>query len=60
MNFQNPTLEDIAALLARVKTIAVVGLSPKPDRPSFAVSRAMQGLGYRIVPVRPATGAILG
>lgn len=60
MNFQNPGPEDIKALLTRVKTIAVVGLSPKPDRPSFGVSRAMQRLGYRIVPVRPALEEALG
>ena len=60
MNFQNPTPEEIAALLARVKIIAVVGLSPRQDRPSFAVSQAMQGLGYRIVPVRPAIDVVLG
>jgi predicted CoA-binding protein len=60
MNFQNPSPEDITALLRRVKTIAVVGLSPKPDRPSFAVSQAMQRFGYRIVPVRPALEQVLG
>lgn len=60
MSFQNPTPEDIKALLLRVKTIAVVGLSPKPDRPSFGVSQAMQRLGYRIVPVRPALESALG
>ena len=60
MNFQNPTPEEIKALLQRVKTIAVVGLSPKPDRPSFSVSQAMQRFGYRIVPVRPALDSALG
>lgn len=60
MDFQNPSPEQIKALLQRVKTIAVVGLSPKPDRPSFGVSRAMQGFGYRIVPVRPAVSEVLG
>lgn len=60
MTFQNPGPEDIKALLTRVKTIAVVGLSPKPDRPSFGVSHAMQRLGYRIVPVRPALDEALG
>jgi predicted CoA-binding protein len=60
MNFQNPTPEQIKELLQRVKTIAVVGLSPKPDRPSFGVSRAMQGFGFRIVPVRPAVSEVLG
>jgi hypothetical protein len=60
MNFQNPPPERIKALLQRVRTIAVVGLSPKPDRPSYGVSRAMQGFGYRIVPVRPAVSEVLG
>jgi hypothetical protein len=60
MNFQNPTPEEIKALLTRVKTIAVVGLSPKPERPSFAVAQAMQRFGYRIVPVRPAVAEVLG
>lgn len=60
MNFQNPSPEEIKALLLRVKTIAVVGLSPKPDRPSFGVSQTMQRFGYRIVPVRPALDSVLG
>ncbi len=60
MSFQNPSPEEIKALLQRVKTIAVVGLSPKPDRPSFGVSQAMQRFGYRIVPVRPALDSALG
>ena len=60
MPFQNPTPHEIHALLQRVKTIAVVGLSPKLDRPSFGVSRAMQAFGYRIVPVRPAVSEVLG
>jgi predicted CoA-binding protein len=60
MNFQNPAPEEIKALLQRVKTVAVVGLSPKPDRPSFGVSQAMQRFGYRIVPVRPALDSALG
>lgn len=60
MNFRNPPPEAIRDLLARVRTIAVVGLSPKPDRPSHAVSRAMRGFGYRIVPVRPAVTEVFG
>jgi len=60
MNFKNPAPEEIKALLQRIKTIAVVGLSPKPDRPSFGVSQAMQRFGYRIVPVRPALSEVLG
>jgi predicted CoA-binding protein len=60
MAFQNPSQEEIKDLLRRVKTIAVVGLSPKPDRPSYVVARAMQRYGYRIIPVRPATAEVLG
>ena len=35
------------------KTIAIVGLSPKSERPSWGVARYLQGLGYRIIPVNP-------
>lgn len=60
MSFVNPPPEVVRDLLKRVKTIAVVGLSPKPDRPSHQVARAMQGFGYRIIPVRPGVAEILG
>ena len=60
MSFKNPPAEDIKRLLENAKSIAVVGLSPKPDRPSHGVSAAMQRFGYRIVPVRPAVDEILG
>lgn len=60
MTHQNPPGEAIRALLQRVRTIAVVGLSPQPTRPSYAVARAMQQFGYRIVPVRPAVAEVLG
>ena len=56
----NPTPDQIRSLLRAVKTIAVVGLSPRAERPSYRVSRAMQGFGYRIVPVRPAVTEVLG
>ncbi len=58
--FSNPNDEALRQLLQRVKTIAVVGLSPKPSRPSYRVAQALQGFGYRILPVRPATAEILG
>lgn len=58
--FENPSADARRDLLKNVKTIAVLGLSPKPDRPSFVVARAMQRFGYRIVPVRPATAEVLG
>lgn len=58
--FVNPGLEEIRALLERAHTLAVVGLSPKPARPSYQVAQAMQNFGYRIIPVRPAVDAVLG
>lgn len=60
MPFQNPPPQAIRDLLSRIKTIAVLGLSPKPNRPSYFVAKMMQGFGYRIIPVRPATTEVLG
>ena len=53
MRHRNPDHAAIAALLASARTIAVVGLSTDPGRPSFGVARAMRAYGYRIVPVNP-------
>ena len=59
MNFSNPGPDEICRLLHGIHTIAVVGLSPNPERPSFQVARAMQGYGFRIVPVRPQVLEVL-
>ena len=58
--FENPSPQAIGELLRRVRTVAVVGLSPNDARPSHRVARAMQRFGWRIVPVRPAVSAVLG
>jgi predicted CoA-binding protein len=58
--FTNPSNDEIRALLKSVRTIAVVGLSDNPARPSYRVAQAMIGLGYRIIPVRPAQSEVLG
>lgn len=50
----------IAAILANCRTVAVVGLSPKPHRDSFDVARAMQAQGWRIIPVNPNATQVLG
>jgi uncharacterized protein len=47
-------------LLQRIKTIAVVGLSDSPVRPSHGVSAYMQAAGYRIIPVNPQIAEALG
>lgn len=50
---QNPSNEERRQLLEEAKTIAVVGLSNKPDRTSYMVADAMKHAGYRIIPVNP-------
>jgi len=52
--------DPIAEVLKRSKTIAVVGLSPNPLRPSHGVSVYMQTHGYRIIPVNPTIEECLG
>ena len=54
------TDREIAELLESAKTIAVVGLSNTPGRPSFGVSRFLQRQGYRIIPVNPRETEVLG
>jgi predicted CoA-binding protein len=60
VSFQNPSPGEIKAFLERIRTIAVVGLSKDPDRPSYSVAMYLKNNGYRIVPVRPGGGEILG
>ncbi len=60
MTFTNPDAQHIRAMLTGVKTIAVVGFSPRPGRPSNNISRSMQRYGFRIIPVRPAISEGLG
>jgi len=58
--FENPSKADIDALLRRVRSVAILGLSGTPGRPSHNVARALQKFGYRIVPVNPHATEILG
>jgi predicted CoA-binding protein len=58
--FENPSADAIAKLLRSAHTIAVVGLSPDPTRPSHGVARALKRFGYRIIPVTPAAEVVLG
>ena len=55
-----PVTDEITELLKRAKTIAVVGLSDSPLRPSHGVAAYMQSQGYRIIPVNPTITGALG
>jgi uncharacterized protein len=59
---ERPSLEAAAlrSLLAKGQTIAVVGLSPQPGRPSYEVARYLQEAGFHIVPVNPNHASVLG
>jgi hypothetical protein len=52
--------QQIAEVLRSAKTIAVVGLSSKPGRASFGVSRFLQHQGFRVIPVNPNETEVLG
>ncbi|WP_276736175.1 CoA-binding protein [Bacillus sp. (in: firmicutes)] len=57
---QNPSKAEIKEILDKSKRIAVVGLSDRPDRTSYMVSKAMQDAGYEIIPVNPTIDEALG
>ncbi len=56
----NPSADPITEILKTPKTIAVVGLSSNPMRPSHGVTAYMQAAGYRIIPVNPNETEVLG
>jgi len=60
MTVTTTAADAIGELLKRSKTIAVVGLSDSPLRPSYGVSAYMQSQGYRIIPVNPQIKGALG
>jgi predicted CoA-binding protein len=60
VNASAPGEDALRALLEDAETIAVVGLSSKPDRPSYDVAAYLQRHGYRIVPVNPHETEVLG
>jgi predicted CoA-binding protein len=55
-----PSVDPIFNILTKYKTIAVVGLSSNPTRPSYGVTEYMQGSGYQIIPVNPNETDVLG
>ncbi|MFB5191641.1 CoA-binding protein [Alicyclobacillus fastidiosus] len=58
--FENPSDEVIEKILSSAKTIAVVGLSDQPNRPSYGVAHYLQQQGYKIIPVNPNAEEVLG
>lgn len=52
--------DQVSELLKTAKTIAVIGLSDNPMKPSFGVSQYMQSQGYKIIPVNPSVTQVLG
>jgi uncharacterized protein len=58
---ENPSAEEIRALLESSSTVAVVGLSDRPYRTSHSIARALQDFGFKIFPVNPnLQGPVLG
>jgi uncharacterized protein len=53
MNHERYSNDYLRGIFARVKTIAMVGASPRPDRPSHGVMRFLQQRGFRVIPVNP-------
>ncbi|MBX6394110.1 MAG: CoA-binding protein [Alicyclobacillaceae bacterium] len=58
--FSNPSDQELAELLRSARTVAVVGLSDNPARPSYEVASYLQSQGYEIVPVNPTIKQSLG
>lgn len=52
--------DDWRRIFSETKTIAVVGLSAKPDRDSYGIAQYLQAQGYRIIPVNPNVEQVLG
>ena len=53
-------MDTVQEVIETCKTVAVVGLSPQPDRDSYAVAQYLQSQGYRIIPVNPRVEEVLG
>jgi uncharacterized protein len=56
----NPSTEELRALLTEARTIAIVGASSNPEKPSFGIMRQLLNAGYRVFPVNPRETEVLG
>jgi uncharacterized protein len=57
---RNPSEQDLKRLLSTASTIAVVGASSNPERPSNGIMRKLRSVGYRVIPVNPNETEVLG
>ncbi|UCH42569.1 MAG: CoA-binding protein, partial [Dehalococcoidales bacterium] len=60
MDSEPPPDEEVIGILREAKTIAVVGLSPRPERDSHMVASYLKSQGYDIIPVNPTIDEVLG
>jgi predicted CoA-binding protein len=60
MSHVNPTDDDLRTLLTSATTIAMVGASANPERPSYGIMKRMLAAGYRVIPVNPKEAEVLG
>src|SRR2546429_8468112 len=60
MGHRNPTQDQIREILAKAKTIALVGASSKPERVSYRIMEILIAAGYRVIPVNPNEEEVLG
>ena len=60
MAHRNPTTEEIRSLLTSAKTVAMIGASANPEKPSHGIMQKLQRAGYRVIPVNPRESEVLG
>src|SRR4051812_5053020 len=60
MAFVNPSDQELRDLLTSATTIAIVGASSNPDKPSHGIMKRLQSAGYKVIPVNPRETEILG
>lgn len=60
MPHTNPTNEELKSLLATARTIAVVGASSNPEKPSHGIMEKLLAVGYHVIPVNPRETEVLG
>ncbi|MCX9155390.1 CoA-binding protein [Niveibacterium sp. 24ML] len=58
--FKNPDLDTLRAAIAKVKTVAIVGASPKAERPSHYIGQFLKQQGLRVIPIHPAASELFG